>query len=1048
MNTTKGREYWQSFQHLADSEEVQAKLDQEFSGYDPNELISTPRRNFLKLLGASMALAGITLTGCRRWPKEKILAYTTPPAGHIPGVSEFYASQLELSGVATGVLVQSYNFRPIKIEGNPGHPFSRSADPKIGAATSFMQNATLEFYDPERSREIVDRRGVNPIGADSARLNAWIANHFAGVRAQNGAGFAVLSEATSSPTIARMRAELARTYPQSTWFTWEPVNRDNEIAGLTQSLGRAARPVLHLDKADIVVSIDDDILGKHPAVLRYSADWALQRRRADSGSLNRVYCVESTFSNTGAVADVRVPARTSEVESFAFALAAKLGVAGVSAGNVPASIATAVDRAASDIQAHRGSAVVTAGAHLSPAVHAVVARINAAIGAIGTTIRYVELPAELASNNLADITAAAEGIRSGAITTLVLIGGNPVYDAPADLKFADLLKQVPNSLHLSLYDDETSALTKWHVPRAHPLESWGDGRAWDGTISHQQPLIQPLYNGRTPAELLAVILGQAENTGDAIVRRTFQPILGATGFEAAYRKLTHDGVLPDTGFANLPANVTGNAPAAPAALTGEFEVRFIASSQSYDGRFANSGWLIEMPDPMTRLTWDNAALISIADAEALRVTTEDMVRITVGERSIDIPVYVVPGQPKGVIELPLGWARQLAGVVGDNLGFDTYALRTTANLAVAAASVEKIRGTYRLASTVEHHLVDDTGMYGREKRVGKKGESGKIIKDAALATYIADKKFVHAGKHGNLRLQVFDPPFADRWNAKADALRAAGHPDPRPAFNDPHAWGMAIDMNACTGCGACVTACQAENNIPFVGKTHVLRNREMHWIRIDRYFKGKGETLRDRMHDPNPQVVFQPMLCVHCENAPCEQVCPVAATVHDTEGLNTMVYNRCIGTRYCSNNCPYKVRRFNYLDYHSQSPRHVYPRPWLNMPDTEQVESIDKIKQMLFNPDVTVRMRGVMEKCTFCTQRIKQVTIKARSEGKDVPDGAILTACQQTCPTQAIVFGDLNDPLAQVTQLHRNPRSYEVLEDLNTRPRGKHMAKIRNGIEA
>ena len=1029
------REYWRSFEHLADSPQVQSLIEQEFPGYNPDELVSLPRRRFLKLLGASMALAGITLSGCRRWPKDKLLAYTTPPHGHMPGVPEAYASQIELNGVGQGVLVSSYDFRPIKIEGNPSDPFARSINPKIGAATHWTQASLLEMYDPDRSRLVVDRRGVDAQAANWEQFEQWLAAQLARLKPTGGEGLAFLSEQTSSLTVERLREHILLQFPKARWVTWEPLHRDNEIAGTQSAFGKPARPVLRLDQAMHVVLFDDDLLGKHPAAVRYAADWAKLRKTADEGRMSRVWCIESTLTNTGSVADIRLPARVGEIEAAIVALASRLGIVG-DAPKLSAELQQLVDRVAEQLKAHRGSALVSAGAHLSASAHALVVRINAALDAIGKTIDYVALPPTLASSCNDGIRSLADDLKASKIDTLIILGGNPAFDAPADLDFERLIRGVANTVHLASYDNETGFACKWHLPRAHPLETWGDARAWDGTILHQQPLIQPLYAGRSVPELLALFSGEAHREPDALVRETFLRMLGETGFELAYRKVVHDGMLPGPGFQRL-TRVVGNALPSTANTTDNsgFDLRFTTCYHLYDGRFANNGWLVEAPDPLTRLTWDNAAIISIADADELGLTTGDMVRISADGRSLDIAVYVLPGAVKGVIELPLGWGRRVAGAVGDNIGFDTFSLRhSLAPYTLTGAKISKLGSSYALASTQEHHLIDDTGAWGREQRIGTKSDSsGKIIKEATLAEYVANPKFVTAGKHGNLSLQLYNPPY--------QAPQA--HPTAPTAFNFPHAWGMSIDMNACTGCNACVLACQAENNIPIVGKTHVIKNREMHWIRIDRYFKGGGDSLSTRMRDPNPQVTFQPMLCVHCENAPCEQVCPVAATVHDTEGLNTMVYNRCIGTRYCSNNCPYKVRRFNYLDYQAQSPKASFPRPWLGWPDSEQ-KTIDRVKRMVFNPDVTVRMRGVMEKCTFCVQRIKRVTIAARNAGKDVQDGQIITACQQTCPTQAIVFGNLNDPASQVTKLHQNPRTYSVLEDLNTRPRARHMARIRN----
>jgi Fe-S-cluster-containing dehydrogenase component len=605
------------------------------------------------------------------------------------------------------------------------------------------------------------------------------------------------------------------------------------------------------------------------------------------------------------------------------------------------------------------------------------------------------------------------------------------------------------TIRLGLYEDETSNQCKWHLPRAHYLESWGDARAWDGTAGIVQPLIMPLYNGKSIIEALALIVAaatmkdrpttlpatqpasapattqpdlNAEPTeGHEIVRRTWSKLLSEEGFDLALRKVVEKGWHPGSEFpaAELAVKATDYPASAPPA--DGFYLRFQPDSHAYDGRFANNGWLQETPDPLTKLVWDNAAMISKRDADKLGATTGTIIRIETPERSgndaLLIAAYVMPGQPDGLITLPLGYGRTVAGHIGDKLGFDVYSLRTSRDLnMLAGAKISLGPGSYRLVATQDHHIMDTVGAQGRDVRIGAKDHSGMIIHEATLTEFKENPRSLH-GLPRKVGLQLFQEPSP---------------------FNDTHAWGMAVDMNACIGCNACAVACQAENNIPIVGKEQADMHRAMNWIRIDRYFKGDSE-------DPNIEVVYQPMMCQQCENAPCEQVCPVGATVHDSEGLNTMVYNRCIGTRYCSNNCPYKVRRFNYLDYHSQDPRQNWAKPYLNIPDLQQLEQVPEIKRLMFNPDVTVRMRGVMEKCTYCVQRIHRATIARRADGSDVVDGDIVTACQQACPTQAIIFGNLNDNDSTVSRLHRNMRAYGVLhEELDTRPRTKYLAKIRN----
>ena len=1026
--------YFRSLEQLANPAAFAESANSEFPNYDPNSLAKSSRRGFMKLAGASMALAGITLTGCRRWPKEEIVAYATNRHDRIPGVPEQYASAFELGGVADGILVTTYDGRPIKIEGNPDHPFALVSNGKgetgrgrYGASTSYAQASVLEMYDPERSRGVFSGKSGARSAAD---FEAFLS---AAKDAMGGGGVAFLSTATSSPSVAAMRAKLPAG---ATWYEYEPLSSDNCREGAKLAFGAVVRPILDLTKADVIVSLDDDFLTTGPAALRYSADWASRRRSADTDKvMSRVYLAESAFSNTGAVADERLPLRFSRVDAVARGLAAALGVAGATAGELSADEKAWVELAAADLKEAGKAGVVTAGSHLSPATIATASLINAGLGNDGTTVRYVTLPDAARPTHLAAIAKFAADLKSGAIKTLFILSSNAAYDAPADLELAAALQSFGGfSAYLGLYENETSRLCSWHVPEAHGLESWGDARAFDGTVTLLQPMIEPLFGGKTKAEFLAALAGEAETSGRAITRQ-----VSGLADEVAFKQALQKGVV--AGSAYPAASVKAGAiPPAAEIKTGELELRF-AKSTVYDGRFANLGWLAELPETMTKLTWDNALLLSKTDADKLGVKTNSLVNLTVGGAKIEIAVYVLPGQPVGVAQLPLGFARKAAGTIGNDNGFDTYSLRTTEGFHAATGSATKAAGTFALATTQEHYLVDWVAAYGIEKRIGKPNESGKIIREASFASYKSEPRGMHKAVHGDLSLQLFDPPHQ---------------------MNDPHAWGMAIDMSSCTGCGACVSACQAENNIPTVGKHQVLMNRAMHWIRIDRYFK------HDKKGDPEvtkPQVVFQPMMCLHCENAPCEQVCPVAATVHDTEGLNTMVYNRCIGTRYCANNCPYKVRRFNYFDYHATSPREGLRMPYLNIPDQQQVGGIDPIKRMLFNPDVTMRMRGVMEKCTYCTQRIQGVKIVTRNaamneaaalklegeaftkfvtEESKAPDGSILTACQEACPTQAIWFGDLNDRESTVWARQSSPRSYDLLAELNTRPRSKYLGKLRN----
>jgi molybdopterin-containing oxidoreductase family iron-sulfur binding subunit len=1041
-----GRTYWQSFEHLADSPEVAEALDKEFVNYDPAVVQSLSRRRFLKYAAASMALAGVTLAGCRRWPTEVIAPYAHKPTDRVPGVPEFYATSWEVCGVGNGLLAESFDGRPIKLEGNPSHPSNVTRtgkatpdDPTKGWAAIGVaaQAQPLALYDPDRSRGVIERVGA--IG--QPRDTQFYENNLL-PRLQAGVGkTAILCGLTASPTILRLREELEQQGAR--WFTWEPAL---PVATAAEAFGQDVRPVYHFDKAMTVVSLDADFLGDPAAGPRHMADWSALRASADSDSpkMSRVHAAECRYSLTGANADARLPIRPSRLPALARGLAD--AVAGTETEGLEPAEAKFVKAAAYDLKAHRGSSVVVCREDASPSLRLLVMRLNQELGNVGQTVDFIANPAK-PGGTIGELAAA---VADGSVETLVMLGGNPAYDAPADIDFASLLNAVPLSVHLSPYVDETSQLATVHVPQAHFLECWGDSRGHDGTMACQQPLILPLFNGLSPLQMLAGMLGR-RGDGYAEVRQTFAHVTGTepatdeprldTGFadeagDKAFRKFLHDGVLPDTAAetvdVSLPAAALDIIPAGE-----DMEVVFNACPKLLDGRFANNGWLQELPEPMTKLAWDNAAAISVFDADRLGVRTNDLITVAIEGRTVTLPAYVMPGQPRGVVGLTLGYGRRAGGriaqfVEDEGGGFDVNQVRTFANPTYATAEVAKTGGRYVLAMTQNHHLIDDVGYMGRVPRVGEKHKSGKVIRETGFDKHA---KFVKAGnrgmhpaikyRYGEISLQIFKPPIE---------------------FNTPHAWGMTIDMSACTGCSACVVACQSENNIPVTGKDGVLNNREMHWLRVDRYFKGEGEGVDEKKTDPNPEVVFQPMMCVHCENAPCEQVCPVAATVHDTEGLNTMVYNRCIGTRYCSNNCPYKVRRFNYLDYHYKPAKgDTIDATFVGIPDQQQAQ-IDHIKRMVFNPDVTVRMRGVMEKCTYCTQRIKVQTIYRKSRGEEIQDGDIKTACQQACPSEAIVFGNLNDPDARVTRQQKMPRAYGVLDELNTRPRTKYLAKLRNTL--
>ena len=1039
--SSRGKAYWRSLDELADTPRFREFLHREFPASATEMLNSTERRHFLKIMGASLALAGFGLPGCRRWPQEKIVPFAHRPPGRVPGAVEHFATSMEQAGSVQGLLVTSSDGRPIKIEGNPQHPMSR------GATDAHAQASVLELYDPDRSRHVwrIDKEGGQRVQATRAEFEVWAADHFKSLGNARGNGLYVLSESSSSPSLGDMKARLAQRFPRAKWIEYEPINRDNEVAGTTAAYGRPYRPHYAFDRARVIVSLDSDFLFAHAAAIKHSRDFAAGRRADDPArTMNRLYVFESGYSLTGANADHRFAVRTQDVAAVTGRLAAHLvkeAAPSAPAGRERFNEATAetlgvdevvFEQILDDLERHRGECIVVAGPRQPAAVHALAHLINDHLDNVGRTVHYTALP-EAASQE-ASMKSLAQDLDAGLVDTLVILGGNPAYDAPADLDIAANLGKIRASVHLSSYDNETSRLCTWHVPRAHYLESWGDARTWDGTLGIVQPLILPLFGGMSTVELLAVVTGDKITSGYDIVRRTFAKIRGGSEWERSWRRTLHQGFL--AGSAHSPASprvkrgsATESADKLWAAWTppaGDgFELVFVPDTKVYDGRFANNGWLQELPDPLTKLTWDNAVLMGPAAAERLRVDTGDMVRVSHRGRQVEAAVCLVPGQHPRSVTLPLGYGRKDAGVVAEGAGFDFYPLRTAdaMNFAVGA-TIEKIGGRYELAQTQDHYPIDSTGGKGTQERLPT------ILREATIEQYRDQPDFAAHATHVVHRLSL--------WHE--DNLAGA-----------EYAWGMSIDLSACTGCSACVVACQAENNIPVVGKDQVSRGREMHWIRVDRYFKG-GDA-------QNPDGVgMQPVPCMQCENAPCEQVCPVAATTHDKDGLNVMIYNRCVGTRYCSNNCPYKVRRFNYFDYWARDPvreggaLHVKPDYYTKPPG-----DVNILRQMQFNPEVTVRSRGVMEKCTYCIQRIAAAKIKAKNAWVKlsnaekranprvtVPDGSLTTACAAACPAQAIVFGDLNDPDSEMAALRKHPRTYELLEELNTKPRTTYLARLLN----
>ena len=980
----EGRVMWRSLEELAQSDAFREVLEREFpeqaSVWDDPE----GRREFMKMMGASLALAG--LAGCTRQPEEKIVPYVKAPEQLVPGRSLYFATAVLDGGYAKGILVESQEGRPIKVEGNPEHPAS------LGATDVFGQASILGLYDPDRSQTLTYVGEIRPWGTFLAAMKSAIAAQ----RPVGGAGVRILTGAVTSPTLGHQLRELMAELPGARWHQWEPVG-----AGLGQGAG-AASPRYHLDRADVVLSLEADFVGGGPDNLALVRAFT-SRRRVEQGTgaaaMIRLYVVESTPSLTGAQADHRLMLGAAEVEAVARALAGALDVAGggAASGSAHAEWTAPLAR---DLQAHRGRCVVMAGATQPPAVHALARAMNESLGAVGQTVEYLPPAQTQPVDPLASLRDLLADIDAGRVALLVIAGCNPVYTAPVDFDFAARFEKVALRVHLGLYHDETAERCHWHVPEAHSLEAWSDARAFDGTLTIQQPLIAPLYGGRSLHELLAALTARPERTGYEIVREQWQA-RGGADFERWWRRALHDGVVVEppatatspgtgtatgTGTGTATGTSTGTSTGSTGGVgTGGYELIFRTDTNVYDGRFANNGWLQELPRPLTKLTWDNAAIISPATAQKLgvelRATARGMItdelELRYRGRTVRAPAWIMPGHPDGSVTVHLGYGRTRAGRVGTGVGFNAYALRTSdAPWFGAGLEVVKTGVQLKLAVTQEHWA-----MEGRN-----------LVRAVSVAEYGQDPHVIQAMGHDPAPDTSLYPQF-----------KYTGH-----------AWGMAIDLSACVGCNACVVACQAENNIPVVGKEQVAMGREMLWLRIDRYYDGPAE---------DPRTYFQPVPCMHCENAPCETVCPVAATVHSDEGLNDMVYNRCVGTRYCSNNCPYKVRRFNFFLY----------QDW----DTPSLK-------LMRNPEVTVRSRGVMEKCTYCVQRIQRARIDAGNEGRPIREGEIQTACQQACPGQAIVFGDINSKGSEVAAWKATPRNYGLLAELNTRPRTTYLGMVRN----
>jgi len=1015
-----GKKYWRSLEEAAESPELLARMKNEFPT-GAAELEVTPgvdRRQFLGIIGASAAFAGLTSTaGCIRKPVEKILPYNKRPEDLVEGKPQYYASAGRFGGSVLGLLVTSYEGRPTKIDGNPSHPLS------LGATNTFAQAAILDLYDPDRSQYVL-KSGVRTEGGRPTvkSIKAAMAGVSAEFKANAGQGAAILMEAVPSPTLLGLVREFQAAFPKTIVAIHDPAMTWHESAAL-ESIGYKNSHLFHrLESADIVVALDADPLGLEGDVIRNSKMYATKRRSVDDKkSMSRIYAIEPAFTQTGAIADHRLSLRSSAMGEFILSLALELSDKGVS---LPAELVsrgkqannpspTWIKALAADLVANKGESVLIVGQHQRSWIHEVAFIINTALGNVGRSV-VVRPSLWPSAKTLAELTSE---MNRGNVQTLVMLDVNPVYTSSADIGFTDALSKVKTSIHLGYHVDETAMASTWHFPRSHFLETWGDLVGSDGTASIVQPLIEPLFASLSDVEFMGGLLGKTQNAYE-LVQGQWKSVV-ANDFSASWKRWLHDGVIPaavnlfqtDKNALDAKANFSGLAQrlagvgASPAPSSTQLELRLTLDRSVYDGRYANNAWLQEIPDTITKLTWDNAALLSPKTAKEKGITTGDMVEIKVKgekERRLKIAAFVVPGIAENSIVVPLGYGRTFNGRVSTGTGFNGYTLLGRDELFSLGTEIQSAGGKYELATTQEHGISD----YEYDTKVGDEAIKKRgVYREVTLAAVKAD-------------------PALDKTFSKFDLGNPKNHKTllwTKTTETRGNQWGMTIDLNSCTGCNACTAACQAENNISVVGKKRVLKSREMHWIRIDRYFAGNID------NPDSIQAVFQPLACAHCETAPCEQVCPVAATVHGNEGTNDIAYNRCIGTRYCANNCPYKVRRFNYFNFSKEN------------------DEQNPLYAMQKNPRVTVRFRGVIEKCTYCVQRVNSARIESKLRGEEfIRDGGVLTACQQVCPTDAITFGNINDPDSRVSQMKALPRNYVLLSELALEPRTTFLAKVRN----
>ncbi|QDU76722.1 Tetrathionate reductase subunit B precursor [Bremerella volcania] len=1013
MPENKKPKYWRSLGELEGTPEFEQFLRQEFPEAAEVAPTGMPRRRWMQLMGASLALA-TGAAGCRypeeevvgfRYPEEEIAPFSRRPEGRIPGKPEKFATTLTVAGKTCPVVATSYDGRPIKIDGNQMHPMVAGAD-------TYSQATLLHLYDPDRSQYPIERDVNGQHSRSWDEFAVWWKEQSKKLEGGNSSKLAILHQTNTSPTVLAQMNEVAKKFPQAKWYQYESIT-GNTTLGTELAFGKKLRPLLNLEAADIVVDLSADVLGSHVTHGVNNQGFA-KRRAPEDGPMSRLYVVESRFSVTGIAADHRLAVAASLMPSFVADLEQKLEAA-LESGETKEKPAEKIDivitAMVNDLISHKGKSLVVGGESLDAETQARIWRINSKLENLGKTVSFIEEP-KLARDNVGSIEDLTAAMNAGQVDTVLFLGGNPVYDAPADVDLVAAMDKTNTQVYYGDYETETSKMSSWHLPASHGLEQWGDALAYDGSFCIAQPLISPIFKTKNPIEFLSLIAGSPISETLEAVKQTVTTAFSSSASEAAWTKVLHDGFIADSAPKAVSVTINdsldlGNVSVSTwrAGLGEAYDLIFHPGAGTYDGRFANNGWLQELPEPITKVTWDNVVTMSPKTAEENGVQQAELVELSANGKTVTLPVYIQPGQAHGTLAVGLGYGRTHAGAVGGNVdediapvGVDVGPLRTKETMNLATGATFKGTGKqFKLATTQDHFAIDLLGMREIGRRVGE------LVREGTVEEYEHHPDFA---KH-----IVHHPPLESLWEEQEWMKESY----------DGHAWGMSIDLTKCTGCNACTIACQSENNIPIVGKEAVSVGREMHWIRVDRYFSGDME---------DPKAVSQPVTCQQCETAPCESVCPVAATVHSDEGLNDMVYNRCIGTRYCGNNCPYKVRRFNYLDWRASDHRFEAGN--------------QELAKLIFNPEVTVRNRGVMEKCTYCVQRIQNTKIEAKADRRAIGPNEIQVACQEACASNAIEFGDLNNPESNVAKAHANPRSYSMLVELNTKPRTRYLARITN----